>query len=55
MMIKDLFVLLFSIYQSYVKLLTIQKLGISERIKKIGFFGNFKEKNLIYVLKWLPF
>ena len=54
-MIKDLFVLLFSIYQSYVKLLTIQKLGISERIKKIGFSATLKKKILIYALKWLPF
>ena len=54
-MIKDLFVLLFSIYQSYVKLLTIQKLGISERIKKIGFSTTLKKKNIIYVLKWLSF
>lgn len=55
MMIKDLFMLLFSIYQSYIKLLTIQKSGLRERIKKIGFLNILKKKILLHIAIWLSF
>ena len=54
-MIKDLFVLLFSIYQNYIKLLTIQKSSLLERIKKIGFLIILKNKILLYMPYWLSF
>ncbi len=55
MMIRDLFVLLFSISQNYIKLLTIQKSDFSTRIKKIGFLNVLEKNILIYVSIWLSF